>query len=864
MDAAVIDIAKKQKELRKSLSVSASQKIRDTFTVGSQMSIKDRQRLDSAIDIKKESPKRTLAKEDKALREKKDALKEHLNKVEARKQDYHVVKGSMPKTKTGMSYASTSVSSTKATLKTMSKDFERIALKAASGSDDIGMRSIAVSLETAKMAMVTSSRMIAVNESIVKHSVKLAKGSVKVGQKTYKISATMFNAVKTGTVKGTLNIYKNMVFSAAGKAIKYSKPIYVAKNIGSGVKTFVLRTRYTISRNLKFVKGIASGKIKVSAKAVARYGLKSGINAGKTIYKGGRGVLNARIVRGSLKGSVKAVKGSLRNVGNLANQSDDMGMKTLGAAANGIRYSAMTAEVTGKAAVATAKGAYKTTRGIIRFAKDAKKYGIKGVSKNWYKAHIKGAGKRFGDKIMSKLKKKIKKLLYSPVLLGSIALIICAIVIINTAVISATSVVGGVVQFFEELAEGLQEVWDKVTTAIVDFFKSCVNWLVALFTGKKEEPVVNVDVDIGDNLSICEYLLGAVQLYKAKFLIDIQDDINKYLNDGCHSVIIYNNTGSEIIVNDISDPDKGLMTDKEYVKAILPIWKSIILGKIGTNFTGKEANTVTKDCFKALTKKHFEPYVDLNNDKKADYIYCDGSVSLNEGENIVYTSIGGSVIQEGSDTGRCYNSSGLLFHESHNPDGAGCCETTYFCGGHLTCKGHLGCPGHLTCYGHTDASGNLTYCEGCTTYYCGGCTSCPGHLTCYGHTNASGNLTYCEGCTTIYDTCLLSYCAGCKTEYCYTGTSKTPRGCSDEKSTFECKGYHLCKGHKLMKLTLGNYGLEKLLQEQFLDRISELEAKTDITAAESEELSQLRMFYEYAVGCDVYSDPISREFFNEP
>lgn len=35
----------------------------------------------------------------------------------------------------------------------------------------------------------------------------------------------------------------------------------------------------------------------------------------------------------------------------------------------------------------------------------------------------------------------------------------------------------------------------------------------------------------------------------------------------------------------------------------------------------------------------------------------------------------------------------------------------------------------------------------------------------------------------------------------------------------------------------------------------------NLTADERQELSQLRMYYEYAIGCDANSDPIAEEFF---
>jgi hypothetical protein len=64
-----------------------------------------------------------------------------------------------------------------------------------------------------------------------------------------------------------------------------------------------------------------------------------------------------------------------------------------------------------------------------------------------------------------------------------------------------------------------------------------------------------------------------------------------------------------------------------------------------------------------------------------------------------------------------------------------------------------------------------------------------------------------------------------------------------------------------MKFYLGSYGFDTLLQKRFLDRITELEAKSTLSEDERQELSQLKMYYEYCVGCDTNSDPIADEFF---
>lgn len=769
-------------------------------------------------------------------REKRDALRGHLNRVDARKNDYKIVKGEAPKK------TMTTVSS-KATLKSVSRDFERAAMNSLKNGD-MGSQAVGMSYEVAKTTIVASARLVAINERIVNGTVKVVNDGVRIGKTAYKVGSTMSLAVRTGTVKGYVNLYKDMAFQKMGTAIKYSKPVYVIRNVKDGVKTVLLDSRYNYARAMTFVKGCKAGTIKVTAKGVAkgagafagRTALAATKGTGKLIYKSAKGLgklSRTRIVRGSLKGARNAIK-------DLGNNGDDLGMKAVGTAVDSARYTFQALKTTGRAGAGvykTAKGAgtgvYKTARGTYRFVRDARRRGIKGASKAWYNAHLKGAGRTLKEKFVQKLKTAFKKLLCSPIVLCFVALLVCTVLLTNTVVVCATSVVGGVIEKFEELAEGLQDVWDKVTTAIADFFRGCAAWLVKLFGGGSSTPSVSVDVDVGNSMSICDYLLGATQLYKAEFSLKIAEIHDKLINEeGYHGVIIYNLLGDKMEVHDINEPDKGLMSDKAYVKAMLPVWKAIILGTIGTKFTGKQANRVSKDCFRALTEMREEPYVDLNGDGVADYSYCNGSNSMSEGENFVVTHIGG-VLQSGMNP-VCYNNTGTMYHTSHNADGLACCVTQYRCGGHLRCDGHVQpCPGHLTCPGHVK-NGVTTYCSGCTMTYCGG-------------------------------GCLVTYCGGCIQYNCYDGISPVPKGCSTEVQVFHCNGYNLCKGHKIMKIYLGSHGFDRLLEVKFTNRIKELEARGgDLTKEERQELSQLRMFYEYALSCQKNGDPIADEFFKTP
>lgn len=857
---------------------------------------------------------------------KKQALTNHLSKVEARKKDYSIKRGNKNKI-TQSSYSSN------ARIKSVGRDFERFAKSTLSKNDDIGMQTSIATYDAAKYTIKAYSKLNAVSNKIADGSVKIANGSVNIAGKTYKVASNIYAGYKTGTLKGTINMYKNMTFNRAYDTIKYSKPVFYTKNIIDNTKGIYLNNAYRLSNTVSFIKGVKKGTVKITLKEVKNYTYAKGMNITRkgvsSAISGAVGTVNSAykfskspVIRGSIKGLGEGIR-------SISNNSDDIGVQAVGTSYHTIKYTTKIAEVTGKGIIKTEKtvkkagnGAYKTAKGTYKFYKDIKKTGIKNTSKIWYNAHMKGAGKKVSEKISNYSLKILKKALFNPVVLGIAALLLCVVIVGNTAVLGATSTVGGVIEFFKELADGLQEAVNTVKEAISDFLESCVDWVSSLFGGgENKEEEIEIDIDIGDSMSICDYLLGTVQIYKAKFGLEVEKRRKELIeNNGYHDVLFYNYAGDKIVISDIYNPDKGLMKDKDYVKIELPVWKAIIFGTIGTGFTGKQANNIAQDCFDTITKKIEIPYCDINGDGIGDYNYCDGSNSLEEGENLVITHIGG-VIQHNiyAETGVCYNNSGVLYHDTHNTDGIACCITRYWCGGHskYLCNGHISyCANINTC---TNKSSYITYCadistctnkiydgtkkyctsselSNCankksTTTYCwtgksnskGSCTNysesgifikkytCNGHISesckghdnykCGGHTNYSckGHTNYCwTGWSTNYGSCT-NYTTG--SYQCYIGIKYNSQGCTNEKSEFTCKGYNLCLGHKLMKFYLGNEGFDSLVKAKFLDRINELKSKSTLSDSEKQELSQLEMYYEYALGCEANSDPIADEWY---
>ena len=828
--------------------------------------------------------------------QKRKALANHLMKSQSRRNDYNIVK--KPAT------TKPQVSSSSINLKSVGRDFEKFA-KSSLNNDEIGMQTAITTYDSTKTVIVGSKKLNAVSNKLIDGSAKVTNNTIDIARKTYKIAENIYADYKTGTLKGTLNMYKNMSVNKVATSIKYSKPVYFVRNVIDGQQKLYLKTSYRVSKDITFVKGVANGNIKITPKNTAR----GSWLAAKTTYSTANRFAKRKVTRSSLNRLNNSIK-------SLGAKSDNVGLQALGTTTNTFKYSykagnatireiKKTAKTTDKAVKTVGKGVYKTARGTYSFLKSAKKVGVKKTSKIWYNAHIKGAGKKITEKIGDALIKVLGNLIKNPFVLGAVAMLLCVVIISNTAIVTATSTVGGVIDFFEELAEGLEDAIETVVNAINDFLDSCAAWLKNAWnfiTGKDEE-VIEVDIDVGDDLSICDYLLGTVQVYKAEFGLKLEERRNELIqNEGYHDVLYYNYLGEKIEIHDIYDKNKGLMSDTEYVKAEYPVWKAIILGRIGTDFSGSQANTVAKSCFSSLTNKVEEPYVDLNGDGVADYVYCDGQTSLNEGEHQCVIKIGNDWVSglDMHETGTCYNCTGTLYHDSHNTDGIACCVTLYWCGFHYryACNGHSqtsycedvtldNCTNKMVNTSYCNLSdctnksydGRKFYCNGhTTTTYCdlSDCTNkievvdghrniikydCGGHTTtsCGGHTTT----TYCwNGYSNDFGSC---------TDYntysyqCYYGNKDTPQGCTNEMSSFYCKGYTLCKGHKLMKFILGSDGFDFLIDITFTNRIEELELKDNLTDEEKQELSQLKMYYEYAEECWENGDPILDEWLeNQP
>lgn len=779
----------------------------------------------------------------------------------------------------------------------INKDVENIITSPFSNSDDMSVNAVGESYKVLKASIIANAKLTALNQEFSKDVIKVSKSTISIGGKTYQNGKSFYKNVKNGTViasvKGKFNIYKNMIGSNIKDKIRYSVPINSLLTLKDNVVITTLHARYGISQSVKFVRGLKSGTINITHADLRKF-------AGNSILKLGKGSYNTAnkfLLNSQQLATSRPITGIARITGNVANSlancSNDVGTQSISMATNSLKYTAKSLKsaygFTNTVVNKTGNGIYKTSKGTIHLVGDLKHMGVKKTAKFYWKAHMKGAGKKVSQKISEKFTLLLKKIAFSPMFIGLLCFLLVSTTVGSGAVLAGTSVVGGIIEVFEELKEGLEDVYNTVKDAITDFLDSVCDWVKGLFGGGgSSDPELEIDVDIGSDMSVDDYLLGAVQLYKADYQLKLEKRYNTLLDDeGYHQVNLYNTRGDDIVVGDVNNADKGLMSDKDYVNCISPVWKAIIFGTIGSGFTGKQANDTSKSCFEAITDRIERPRVDLNGDGVADYLYCDGSTSLNEGENDVYTTIGSQTIHD-----NCLNHSDTLYHDSDS--GMDCCHTVYHCGGHTGTRYcvsdwtlynpvNCGCTnpkfgykslGHTTkvtfcAYGqggnHFDRDkGTCDNYETQVRYEISGYTSYGAPIydyskpyevyRCKGH---GGEVVYDwtgivetipTGSTDSYET--YYKCNGENyTYYCYSGTTETSVStCTNQISEFYCTGYQKCLGHKIMDIYIGSEGFTELLNKKFLNRISELKSKATLTEAEQEELSNLQMYYEYAQG----------------
>lgn len=132
----------------------------------------------------------------------------------------------------------------------------------------------------------------------------------------------------------------------------------------------------------------------------------------------------------------------------------------------------------------------------------------------------------------------------------------------------------------------------------------------------------------------------------------------------------------------------------------------------------------------------------------------------------------------------------------------------------------INCPNYSDVKYHTDTSSN----NSCDYTY----SSCGGHkgeLICednkHKHTDACYEITYC--------------------------TQAELPSCDNLENNKSCNGYYICKGHKILSISISVGNFSDLLDEYFMNRINELKAKSNLSDDEKEELETLNENYDICI-----------------
>ena len=817
-------------------------------------------------------------KRDASLAKEKRSIESDKARLYVRKNDYVLSKGLKTKEqkwkdKLNKFKQSGSLS---ANIKSVGKAIDKVAMASVANESDVGVNTVAMSYSFGKNMVLVGARVTALNMKLAPKAVDVSKKTFKVGKKAYTVGKSLGVAFQTGTLKKQLAIYGKSIGDGVKRGaiyhFRYSPLMHKLRNARDSVKIGAKTTVYAIKTTGAFIKGIKNGTLVLTKKDVGS-ALKK---AGGSIAKGGikavkHGVVNVG-TSGALKGGINvvnmgadAVKSTLAKSGDVGSQSVATMVTVAQNTGNVIRGGKLvgktavkTGKTVAKAGVKTVRGGAKTVKGTVEFVKNVKKFGFKTSTKLWYKMHLKGAGKKIAQKLAQKVTQMIAKLI-STLITNPYFWLIMGVVLGAVLIVSACSMVvgattGGVVEAVEELVEELGEAVEKVADTISNWWDGCVDWVKSLFTDEDEiEESLVIDVDIGDSISVCEFILGSVQIYKRLTSVEIKDSQIALIDDyGYHGFIIKNSfTGSSYYttVAEIVNPEEYLATDREYVTNIVPAWRSYVLGYYGENYSGQNANAIARLCYNNMTLVSNYPSGNLDRDNIAEYEYCDGTVSYNEGDNFCVTKIGG-MIQSGitfGGFGSCLNESDRLYHAyaSDNIHGIACDTESYWCGGHS----------RYVCQGHE----LIQFCEG----DCEEIADDADDRTCTGHYRG---WYYCDAEIELESPCENSTL---ETYYCYSGTNSYSSGCSNEMYDFYCSGYNLCLGHRVQIFSLGtSKSYDDLVNKLFNRTIEGLEHEKGIGLDWTEEderlLISLRSWREMAkvYNKDGFIDPTVEDYYN--
>lgn len=291
------------------------------------------------------------------------------------------------------------------------------------------------------------------------------------------------------------------------------------------------------------------------------------------------------------------------------------------------------------------------------------------------------------------------------------------------------------------------------------------------------------------------WLTSHITTKRNELIQHIKDTYNNNLveNGGqYHYVRFYNITNSEEIELTDTNINTSIYTVLEYQQYIQPIFHTIIMSEFEMQASEFEMQSVLNDIWERITTIKTEVLPTE---------YCNNGGM--ENDNLIH-----------ADIAICPNYSAIKYHEKDTESALCSCDHWYY-----TCKGE---EGNLNCgkSEHSHSASCYTVIKGVKVKTCGE----------RNHSHSDWKSAGNSGCysTTYHKGELASDC----------GNSKKKKGCN---------GYYVCKGHKILSLTIELGSLDDLLSHYYLIEINSLEAKTNRTIDEERKLQNLKDYYEICV-----------------
>lgn len=690
-------------------------------------------------------------------------------------------------------------------------------------------------------------------------------------------------------ITGLPQTARNIGFTVRSQTGEFVQSV---RDVGSNVKSIPKKTKSVIDRNVAFAKRakktieqngllskpVLSGALK-PVKNVARQGVLLGGRAvAHTTTKGA-----VTLVKGGVPTIINGTSAVAFGVGSALGRSEDETVQAAGTLMTGVGYgiktgvtitktsgyvlktavktSARGAEAVGGAAV---KGVNATVKGAEMVAevglKDAVHYARQRLQIKAHKALQKSVAETARD--VRDFSINVARFFTKHSITALIIVLIGAIMM--SAVITPVSIIGGM-------------------------FSGTFSTIATI---AKHIPIIGglfKDVEVGD---VEEFDVSAYLSDKDNGLPKLKDDYIKevaeyWYNQDCDYLRVRTEGYSDVL-GDKSKVDgietairSAFYSDEELVEIIQPIFNALVLAKYDLQPTDKQAEKLLKDIFNSL----FPKPKDIPSEKVTEY--CGQSSSNGTGtpyhNNRCYkchnyhadmcTAVAASCPHWHEDTHSSYSCE-KCDHEWYTCNAEKIYGGTGRNIGGLYGETVMGNDGNeLLVYGHwTGVAVEDAYVEpstgdniirqrqffrqhGSSVWVNHDCSLCGEHILPKADKIQIVTLTYRNGCTDVnksggywdksevYEVGNNAYDEDTdpNTMTLYGATFYINEVCDDATYHFYCGGYQVCEGHTAITITFNLAGYEKLLEENFTKRITELKEKDedDLSDDDKKELQAL-------------------------